>query len=225
MYGRHHCPGWLVVIKGRSGAPIVSRSTAGSLCSWCLSVLFLPSRGKKLEEEKILLVGPAQSNFSARPCDQVCQVHRSPSPRSLATACFPLWPQEIVLAPRHTAAFHDSFRLKPSWARPVRDVSLFAYLCTYRPCLTSEARRCANLTCACSPFNASKLHQDHTRRVDQDPAQLPRHRRKETADLLATTTMSGAQYASSGRGVSGIPKHEARLFPRPSSQAHAGNGG
>lgn len=96
----------------------------------CLVASPSPPPTSRREKKKKSLIGPARSNFSVCPCDQVSsQVQRSPSPRSLATACF-LWPLEIVLAPRHTAAFHDSFVLNQAGPGPFA-TTLCSLICVH----------------------------------------------------------------------------------------------
>lgn len=124
------------------------------------------------ERKKKILIGPARSNFSFCPCDQVSsQVQRSPSPRSLATACF-LWPLEIVLAPRHTAAFHDSFVLNQAGPGPFA-TTLCSLISAHINLLDVRKPAVASiLTLAARLSTASPPNKDHTRRADQESSHL-----------------------------------------------------
>lgn len=153
------------------------------------------------------------------------QVHRSPSPRSLATACF-LWPRGDCPRTKTHGRIPRLIRLKFELV-PARSRRLFVRLSLLiSTCLTSETHRCAKLASACSPFNAFATKKDHKQRADREPAHLsPQTRSKQRLACCNDITMSGAQYASSGRGVSEISTLEAHSLPHPRPQEHLEIGG
>lgn len=142
IHVRHHCPGSRIVIKGRSGRRQSYTARLGVCALVSPRLLLVEERKSSSSDLRNQISLPALVIRFAN------QVHRSPSPRSLATACFPS-PQEIVLAPRYTAAFHDSFVLKIQLV-PARSRRLFVRLSLLiSTCLTSEYRRCVNLASFC----------------------------------------------------------------------------
>jgi hypothetical protein len=93
---------------------------------------------------------------ACHPGCQASQAHRSPSPRSLATDLVPLASGDCPSHQAHTAAFHDSFVLKTSWSRPVRDplcslISVRVDLLDVRKPLLRQS------TSTCSPLQDLKL--------------------------------------------------------------------
>lgn len=98
---RHHCPGSRIVIRADqgTGSPTQHR---WAFVPWCLPRLLLPVEERK-KKKKLWSWSDLRNQISlpALVIRFANQVHRSPSLRSLATACFPFAPGDCPRTEAH----------------------------------------------------------------------------------------------------------------------------